>query len=247
MQFCGREEKFQFKIWGVNPSDQTVKDYISAREPKMWYNLPVALQESVTTLNQFDPEPKLVDIGKPLENKRKKGADGDGGIGIYQLTANIKYPNDLWKWTQNVSGGIRRLSELRGVGVDFMNRQRGQALNEWGRTCLDSEDIIPPGHAVPIPDRQEGTAERHVIFSETMAGARPFEDAIAVKAYNGANHHYCAWIQEDPPPPANRQPPYPPLGTPLPQGITAGYWRFLDERHYVADVCARVGQSIPAP
>uniref|UniRef100_A0A914PMU7 Uncharacterized protein n=1 Tax=Panagrolaimus davidi TaxID=227884 RepID=A0A914PMU7_9BILA len=98
----------------------------------------------------------------------------DFGYGLYQLTVPEPKCDDLWNWKFSVDTGITVIYQKVSIASDWMIRQRGQAFNDTG-------------HAVPIPCHKV----QNCVFQEGTNEV--IDDAVAIKAFNGATHHYCAW------------------------------------------------------
>uniref|UniRef100_A0A914YA29 Uncharacterized protein n=1 Tax=Panagrolaimus superbus TaxID=310955 RepID=A0A914YA29_9BILA len=98
----------------------------------------------------------------------------DYGYGIYQLTIPEPKCDDIWNWKHSVNTGITVIHQKIKIASDWMKRQRGQAFNNTG-------------HAVPVPCLKV----KNCVFQESTSEV--IDDAVAIKAFNGAPLHYCAW------------------------------------------------------
>ena len=155
-----------FKILGQQPNRNIVLEYINSKS-SLWYAQYVATHES-TQLSTIGPTQfDIKVVGYPLRAS-------DNGYGVMQLTNPSPTCNQIWSWKLNCDEGIRRLNNAANQAVIWMNEQRKQAKNEVGTD-------------VPVPTVNEGNC----VFKENTL--RTINDAVALKIYNGANKHYCAW------------------------------------------------------
>lgn len=204
-----------FAIRAINPPEQVVIDFIGNDR---WYDRYIAAHEGGVQNGrkylQFNESGtgtpgSLSTSGQCTPNWGNDGPGQPGGFGIFQLTRfgnPERLPNsqELWNWQQNVITAKQVILEKKAIADHWMQGQRAQAGNVL----------------VPI----------HVVAGVTFAdnSPKPIEDAVALKAYNGASGgHYCFWNNDTEPPDPH-------------------YWDFhplnnLGE-NYVQKICQEVGQ-----
>lgn len=177
-------QTINFRIEGKNPDDVRCKKYIQAQPDvgptgNLWFAYAIAKHETKAQnrenlyYNQFYE--LLPHIGRPVfgDDRNPDGTPrGPGGYGIYQVTVTNIPRKQIWNWQINVDAGLEILDNKRTVANDWMTEQRIQA----GSTDL-------PSHTVSGVQFAEGTY-------------RTMEDAVTMKAYNGASRAMTSF--EDP-------------------------------------------------
>lgn len=213
---------YPFRIRGTNPTIDQIRAFAVG---KPWYLLAIAKSETHWVVNNTKKE-QFNEAG--ATNSDSGAADvmgspnaannGDGGFGIMQLT-NLtigRGPNklELWSWKENMSRAQKELETHRTHAQIWMNSPvvvPGLANNKGQRVQAQAE----VGHVVPVPDRTVGA----VTFKD--GSARPIEDAVALKRFNGASQgNYCSWANA--------------------VGGAPGYWKFNVLNNLGVDYVLRV-------
>ena len=210
-------QTINFRSGGRNSDDARCKAYIQAKPDagptdNLWFAYAIAKHETkalnnrIIYYNQFYELTILeIDVGRPVWGN--DGLNRPGGYGIFQVsgTTSDNFANisreQIWNWQVNVDAGYTILKNKRTEANVWMTSQRSQA----GSTVL-------PSHTVS-----------GVQFAEETQ--RTMEDAVTMKAYNGASRpnfdkpdngsvtgfiidphssgHYCYWrthyIRQDDP------------------------------------------------
>jgi len=199
-------QSFVFSILGRNPDEARCKAYIQSQAGAKWFYHAIAKHESkgyngARFYNQFwEHEGKF--------NKRKHlngevlwcsdGPDSAGGFGLFQVTGRVEDVSEkiggqyynvdrnvLWNWQANVTAACDLIGHKYNIAMKWMSGVNGQRLQAY----IDSGNKV-----VNVPDETVAG----VTFSDTGSyaerGERFIEDAVAMKAYNGAPSHYCAWM-----------------------------------------------------
>gem|GEM_PF-4582593 len=274
-----REPFIRFTIGGLNPDDRRCRHYIDQQAPLaaaarvaatnqtllrdpietgtgLWFGYAVAKSESKgyndrelvrnTRYNQFWEvsayQGKPQTPGQPIWGN--DGAALPGGYGMFQVTGTPLVPNDqdniprreIWNWQDNVRAGLKILAY----------KKYGPVESAHAVLWLRRQKNASNANGVALPDHRAG----RVFFSDAPGSRATMEDALAIKAFNGASHppanidrgiepgfvadcsvsgHYCYWNK------------------------TASSWalsRFnspggINPFNYVDRVCAEV--EVPAP
>jgi hypothetical protein len=240
------EPFIRFIIGGINPDDRRCRHFIDAQAPPaaeaqvlatnqtligdhietgtgLWFAYAVAKSESRgynnrpqarnTIYNQFWE----VDVynGAPRTPGHPiwcdDGPGRPGGYGLFQVTGTPLLPNDsddlprreIWNWQDNVRAGLRILAYKKYGPVESAHAVL------WMRRQKNGDNA----NGVTLPDHMVG----RVIFSESIGSKATMEDALAIKAFNGASHpstnldrsgapgfltdtsvsgHYCFWYKQ---------------------------------------------------
>ena len=158
-----------YRIEGEEPSNaEKTTEIGTGTQP--WYIRQIAQHES--GIRQFLPD------GMPKLNV----SPGDGGAGIFQITGANQLPNHVWNWKENVAKAKSIIHDNSLAATTFWNRQV-QQFNQW--------NADHPGATVAPPhDVTYGSTT----FSFSPTGnQKSFADAIAIKMFNGAAHHFIVW------------------------------------------------------
>jgi len=204
-------EEIDFRIGGENPDDARCRTYIESHrnagpDGNLWFAYAIAKSESRdyngggSRYNQFLELPNhRRDVGRPLfgdDRDSRNRPVGPGGYGMFQITGNVNDHNvdiprrQYWNWQDQINAAIPILASKRAIADRWMN-------NEALRPGTNIPDGQRPqarrdrGVNVPVPNR----TVRGILFSDDANSDRvgPIEDAVAIKAYNSANPHYCSW------------------------------------------------------
>jgi len=112
---------------------------------------------------------------------------GDNGYGMFQLTDPSPTDTQIWNWKLNVDGGKSKINSSESTAATWWSSQKAQ-FNQWNAAHPD--DIKP----TPI-----NTTEASITFSYAPTPSeKDYQDAIAIKVFNGAEEHYIAWDNEEP-------------------------------------------------
>ena len=228
----GAEMTIKFAIGGRNPDDQRCKAY-TQRGSAPWYAYAIQKHESKHYnpgfYNQFwersgnsSPINRGVDYafttGNPLVVLSPQET-GVGGAGLAQVTGaggvkTVSAPREIfWNWQKNVDSFLSILEGKIQIAETFMN---DPSIRPGTNPPLPNgqrpQTIRHTGHNVPVPSRPQGL----VMFGDIQGEERP-EDAVAIKAYNGAESHWCSW-----------------------RGPSVHAWQFnYGQNNYVAEVCSQ--------
>ena len=207
----GKTCEFVFYIRGTNPSESAIKTYIGTTP---WYAIPIAKQES--TLRQFNTGTASTSSLIAACPLKSNGSGNDWGI--FQLSSPKPSNTQLWNWKANVDGGKTKINQAISIANFWMNAPLGSPSKPAGGQRIQAR-LDNNGVNVPVPVESVG----NVTFQDGTA--TPIEDAVAIKAFNGAPNHYCSWFSD-----ASK-----PLG---------GEWRFnrlnQNNHNYVSAVCSHV-------
>lgn len=231
-------QTFQFRIAGQNPVDARCKTYTQQSPSAPWYSYAIEKHESQAYnpgyYNQFwerngNNSPINQGINYTFKNGeplvvRSPGETGVGGAGLAQVTGaggnkNVPPPRDiLWNWQSNVDSFLAILAGKLQIAQNFMNDSTpgsGSNPRPKGQRPQTSFDT---GQNVSVPSRLQG----QITFGDNQ-GQRSPEDAIAIKAYNGASAHWCSW-----------------------RGPTAHVWQFnYGQNNYVEEVSNEIEEAQP--
>lgn len=202
--------EIKFAIGGENPDDDRCRAYTQGLDGAPWYAYAIERHESQAYVpgghyNQFwehsgnsTPINAGVNyeftIGDPLK-VLSPGENGVGGTGLAQVTGdggdkNVPASRDVfWNWQSNVDAFMSILAEKIDIAEDFMNDPNPR--NPPTNMMPDGQrpqTVFHTGQNVPVPSR--GQADE--TFGDNQGERRP-EDAVAIKAYNGAAAHWCSW------------------------------------------------------
>ena len=154
------------QILGTQPGRATI---LAELGTSPWYIRRIGQHES--GLVQFQSS------GQPLLN-----TTGDGGVGILQITGRNQSDQDVWNWKHNIATGKTLLAGQAGTATAFWNRQVTQ-FNQWNAAHAAAQVAAPN-------DVTYGS----ITFSFNPTGSqKSFADAIAIKMFNGAAHHFISW------------------------------------------------------
>ena len=138
----GSDPPLEWEIKGKNPGKQTVKNYISTlsrsnsnmSEKKLLYA--IAYNESGGSWDQFKSD------GRPLLNKKRDGEEGDGGVGIMQLThPNLVNCETIWNWKKNVEKGVGAFRSNRSSSKNRWNNLKSTLTNGYKGQTTSIEDF----------------------------------------------------------------------------------------------------------
>lgn len=204
----GAEQTIKFAIGGRNPDDDKCKAYTQGRPGAPWYAYAIEKHESQAYnagfYNQFwersgnsSPINGGVNYtftkGDPLV-VRSPGETGVGGTGLAQVTGaggNKTSPASrqvYWNWQQNIDEFMSILAGKIQIAETFMNDTSPRSSTNPMPTGQRPQTVYHTGSNVPVPSRVQG----QVTFGDVQGQKRP-EEAVAIKAYNGASSHWCSW------------------------------------------------------
>lgn len=204
----GTEQKIHFAIGGKNPDDDKCKDYTQSHQNAPWYAYAIEKHESQAYnagfYNQFwersgnsSPINGGVNYeftkGDPLK-VLSVGETGVGGTGLAQVTGaggnkSIPASRDVfWNWQKNVDAFLVILADKIQIADTFMNDQAPRSASNPMPNGQRPQTIYHTGANVPVPSRTQAG----VTFGDNQGEEKP-EDAVAIKAYNGATAHWCSW------------------------------------------------------
>ena len=138
----GSDPPLEWEIKGKNPGKQTVKNYISnlsrsnsnMSEKKLLYA--IAYNESGGSWDQFKSD------GRPLLNKKRDGEEGDGGVGIMQLTfLPLVNCETIWNWKKNVEKGVGAFRSNRSSSKNRWNNLKSTLTNGYKGQTTSIEDF----------------------------------------------------------------------------------------------------------
>jgi hypothetical protein len=204
----GAEQTIKFAIGGRNPDDARCKTYTQGRPNAPWYAYAVEKHESQAYnpgfYNQFW---ERSGNSSPINNGvnytftkgdalivRSPGETGVGGTGLAQVTGaggnkTVSAPREIfWNWQKNVDSFLGIMATKIQIAENFMNDstpRNGPGSMPNGQR---PQTTFHTGQSVAVPSRVQG----HVTFGDAQGNKRP-EDAVAIKAYNGASAHWCSW------------------------------------------------------
>ena len=229
----GAEQTIKFAIGGRNPDDARCKAYTQGRPGAPWYAYAIEKHESQAYnpghYNQFwersgnnSPINNGVNYaftkGDPLV-VRSPGETGVGGAGLAQVTGaggtkTVSAPREIfWNWQKNVDAFLVILAGKIQIAEMFMNDPNPRSPTNPMPNGQRPQTTHHTGNNVPVPSRVQGP----VTFGDNQGEKRP-EDAVAIKAYNGAAAHWCSW-----------------------QGPSVHAWQFNDgQNNYVEAVCNQI-------
>lgn len=201
-------EEIDFSIGGENPADDRCKEYTQSRLGAPWYAYAVEKHESQAYnpgfYNQFwersgnsSPINGGINyeftLGDPLQ-VLSPGETGVGGTGLAQVTGAGGNKNSpaaravFWNWQQNVDAFLAIQADKIQIAETFMNDQTPRTGPGSMPNGQRPQTTFHTGQNVPVPSRDQA----NVTFSDNQGEKRP-EDAVAIKAYNGASAHWCSW------------------------------------------------------
>jgi hypothetical protein len=234
----GEEQTIKFAIGGRNPDDSRCKAYTQGRPGAPWHAYAIEKHESRSYnpgfYNQFwersgNSSPINSGInytftkGDPLV-VRSNGETGVGGAGLAQVTGangvkTVSAPREIfWNWQKNVDSFLSILAGKIQVAETFMNDPTPRSGPGSMPNGQRPQTTFHTGQNVPVPSRVQGP----VTFGDSQGQKRP-EDAVAIKAYNGAAAHWCSW-----------------------RGPTVHEWQFnYGQNNYVEEVCNQVEGAQP--
>jgi hypothetical protein len=227
------EQTIKFAIGGRNPDDARCKAYTQGRPGAPWYAYAIEKHESQAYnpghYNQFwersgnsSPINNGVNYtftkGDPLV-VRSPEETGVGGAGLAQVTGaggnkTVSAPREIfWNWQKNVDAFLVILAGKIQIAETFMNDQSPRSPTNPMPNGQRPQTTYHTGSNVPVPSRVQGA----VTFGDNQ-GEPPPEDAVAIKAYNGATAHWCSW-----------------------QGPSVHEWQFnYGQNNYVQAVCNQI-------
>jgi hypothetical protein len=155
---------------------------------------------------------------------RSPGETGVGGTGIAQVTGaagnkTVSAPREIfWNWQKNVDAFLVIMSAKIQIAETFMNDptpRNGPGSMPNGQR---PQTTFHTGNNVAVPSRLQGI----VTFGDAQNN-KPPEDAVAIKAYNGASSHWCSW-----------------------RGPSVHEWQFnYGQNNYVEEVCNEIEEAQP--
>ena len=186
--------QLHFNIGGNNPDDVRCRCHIESQPDanptgNLWFAYGIARSESAdyngdaSRYNQFwevpiyNRQPRVP--GRPIwHDDNNQDPLEPGGYGIFQVTLDTRgghHNHDpyfiprtaIWHWQHNVREAMIILRRKRGLADTWMTRQRNQQ---------NANGTALPNHTVGTVTFSEGTL-------------RPMNNAVTMKAYNGAVHH----------------------------------------------------------
>jgi len=234
----GAEVTFKFAIGGKNPDDDKCKAYTQGRPGAPWYAYEIEKHESQAYnpgfYNQFwersgnsSPINSGVNYtftkGDPLV-VRSSGETGVGGAGLAQVTGaggvkTVSAPREVfWNWQKNVDSFLSIMAGKIQIAETFMNDPTPRSGPDYMPNGQRPQTIFHTGQNVPVPSRVQGP----ITIGDNQGQKRP-EDAVAIKAYNGAAAHWCSW-----------------------RGPDVHEWQFnYGQNNYVEEVCNQVEGAQP--
>lgn len=234
----GTEQTIKFAIGGRNPDDIRCKTYTQERPASPWYAYAIERHESQAYnpghYNQFW---ERHGNNSPINNGvnytftrgdalivRSPGETGVGGTGIAQVTGaagnkTVSAPREIfWNWQKNVDAFLVIMSAKIQIAETFMNDptpRNGPGSMPNGQR---PQTTFHTGNNVAVPSRLQGI----VTFGDAQNN-KPPEDAVAIKAYNGASSHWCSW-----------------------RGPSVHEWQFnYGQNNYVEEVCNEIEEAQP--
>ena len=204
----GAEQTINFAIGGRNPDDDRCKQFVQSRNGAPWYAYAIIKHESQAYnpgfYNQFwerngnsSPINGGINyeftIGDPLK-VLSPGEEGVGGTGLAQVTGaggnkvNPASREIFWNWQRNVDAFLAILAQKIQLAETFMNDSNPRSETNPMPNGQRPQTAHHTGQNVPVPSRQQA----NVTFGDNEGEKRP-EDAVAIKAYNGATAHWCSW------------------------------------------------------
>ncbi|MGJ8634820.1 MAG: hypothetical protein ACSHX7_12960 [Luteolibacter sp.] len=201
-------EEIDFAIGGENPTDDRCKQYTQSRPGAPWYAYAIEKHESQAYnpgfYNQFwersgnsSPINGGINyeftLGDPLK-VLSPGETGVGGTGLAQVTGAGGNKNNpaareiFWDWRRNVDAFLAILAGKIQIAETFMNDQTPRNGPGSIPNGQRPQTTFHTGQNVPVPSRDQD----NVTFGDNQGERRP-EDAVAIKAYNGASAHWCSW------------------------------------------------------
>ncbi|WP_379711732.1 hypothetical protein [Haloferula chungangensis] len=201
-------EEIDFAIGGENPADDRCKQYTQSRPGAPWYAYAIEKHESQAYnpgfYNQFwersgnsSPINGGINyeftLGDPLK-VLSPGETGVGGTGLAQVTGAGGNKNNpaaceiFWNWQRNVDAFLAILADKIQIAETFMNDPTPRSGPGSMPNGQRPQTTFHTGQNVPVPSRDQA----NVTFGDNQGERRP-EDAVAIKAYNGASAHWCSW------------------------------------------------------
>jgi Bacterial TSP3 repeat len=227
----GAEQTIKFAIGGRNPDDSRCKEYTQGRAGAPWYAYAMVKHESQAynpgRYNQFwerGGNSSAVNSGVTYTFTkgdalviRSSSETGVGGAGLAQVTGaggvkTVSAPREIfWNWQKNVDAFMSiLLGDKIPTAEMFMNDSNQRSPTDPMPNGQRPQTTYHTRNNVPVPSRLQVS----VTFGDNHGEKRP-EDAVAIKAYNGAAAHWCSW-----------------------RGPTVHEWQFNDgQNNYVEAVC----------
>jgi hypothetical protein len=120
---------------------------------------------------------------------------GVGGAGLAQVTGaggnkkDVSAPREIfWNWQKNVDAFLAILAGKVQIAETFMNDASPRSPTNPMPNGQRPQTTYHTGNNVAVPSRVQGL----VTFGDNQDEKRP-EDAVGIKAYNGAQSHWCSW------------------------------------------------------
>ncbi len=234
----GEEQTIRFAIGGRNPDDSRCKAYTQGRTGTPWYAYAIEKHESQAYnpgfYNQFwERSGNSSPINSGVNYTFTKGDSlvvrsndetGVGGAGLAQVTGangvkTVSAPREIfWNWQKNVDSFLNIMAGKIQIAEIFMNDTTPRSGPGSMPNGQRPQTIFHTGQNVPVPSCVQGS----ITFGDNQGQKRP-EDAVAIKAYNGAAAHWCSW-----------------------RGPSVHEWQFnYGQNNYVEEVCNQVEGAQP--
>ena len=130
---------------------------------------------------------------------RSPSETGVGGAGIAQVTGaggvkTVPAPREvLWNWQKNTDAFLVILLGKIQIAEQFMNSVEPKGPTNPIPNGQRPQTVHFTVNNVPVPAR----IQHNITFSDSSLDRRP-EDAVAIKAYNGASAHWCSFTATPP-------------------------------------------------
>ena len=189
-----------FTIYGDNnlPTLSQAQTYINSVQGQYWFLNLIGSEETYGMIacslangyHQFDS------IGRPCWG-------APNGFGLMQIDppTGTSQPvrGVLWNWKTNIAAAIEELNTKAVEGNPFWSRQ----LQQWQQWNADADRANQPEKKVDVPVGPDTQIQAKCPFGLNLdgtvpAGSRSWADAILIKMYNSAPHHYISWDDRDP-------------------------------------------------
>ncbi len=234
----GAEQTIKIAIDGRNPDDLRCKTYTQGRPASPWNSYAIEKHESEAYnpgyYNKFwerhgDSSPINNGVNYTFTRGdalivRSAGETGVGGTGLTQVTGaggnkTVSAPREIfWNWQKNVDAFLVIMAARIQIAKTFMNDPTPRSGPGSMPNGQRPQTMFHTGNNVAVPSRVQGL----VTFGDALNNKRP-EDAVAIKAYNGASSHWCSW-----------------------RGPTVHEWQFnYGQNNYVQEVCNEIEEAQP--
>ena len=206
-------KSFNFTIKGQNPKIGEVFKLMDQSPYKnAWFLKKIAIKETGSSktdaskemkhFNSYDSKRENLKVAwsdySRCPNFNKVGTneqDGDGGVGMMQLTNPKPSSNALWDWKQNIKDGYDELKKKRSFLIKFGLLSDVEAANDWNNEQLNDYNKVDKISveyggitwemgASSVFGNYNNTISAY--FNVPLAtGERSFLDACLLLAYNG--------------------------------------------------------------